>query len=124
MSHKFNGGRGADICDGCFVMLTSAGTILKPHLALDTNSGPLHYCGGPCMLRHATEERGMHKARVILLAQEAERLAILGRLARFMDRDVAFASPIIGEVERHLVSKWCGPEPATYAERYPLTRTS
>lgn len=80
MGRKFNNGNGADICDGCSVMLTvghkETGTlrVLRAHRTLEG----FHFCdnGGACMLKLVRAERGMHRARTILFAQEAERLRL------------------------------------------------
>jgi hypothetical protein len=83
MSCKFNNGNGAEICDGCRVMLTvghrKTGTlhVLRTHRTLDG----FHFCdnGGLCMLRFLREERGMHRARTILFAREVERLILFAQ---------------------------------------------
>lgn len=74
---KFNSGNGADVCDWCNAMLVDGDRVVKTHREVRSPGATLHYCGWRCMEEHVDNDAGMHRARAILLAREAERLRLI-----------------------------------------------
>lgn len=71
MSTKFNGGKGGAVCNGCGGMVVDGMKVLHPHLVLNMNNGPRHYCNEGCIDQDLRENKGMHRKLTVLLARES-----------------------------------------------------
>lgn len=97
---KFNGGRGGAACDWCAALLVDGERVMKAHRVMSTPSGQRHYCGSGCMEIHVAEDRGMHRALVVAITQEAARL----RMIEIVCADTAVTAPTLDRMRRLLVS--------------------
>lgn len=97
---KFNGGRGGSACDWCAALLVDGERVMKAHRVMSTPGGLRHYCGAGCMEIHVSEDRGMHRALVVALAEEAARL----RMITIACADTAVTAPTLDRMQRLLVS--------------------
>lgn len=75
--HKFNSGNGATVCDWCSAMLVDGRRVVKAHREINDFGIKLAYCGWRCMMTHGSEDKGMHRSRVVMLAEEVARLRLL-----------------------------------------------
>lgn len=93
--HKFNGGRGGIVCDGCGALLVDGGVLRRVHWRM----GDGHYCKWQCMLQNAQRQTN---TLAVLLAQEATQIRLIDEIRPDVPAEV------VARLEGDLVSKRVG----------------